>query len=245
MREIKTETRQHRDAFKVWRRLLNFRKTAEVMAVHEDTVANWAAVFGWREKYAKEISEKTDGEILAILSDFRRSGVYISDLIQGWIVRLATLCDDSIREGRDLTQEEKKTEELLTKALDKFNRIHTLIKNLFGYMKSNVELQVGKTGGGNEGDEKGLFSRGIGRVTFRGPTLILLGPQNKGGENGQILQLTGTGSKARTRLGGRPDNGWIERPDEKDQPEAGSLPDDSDGVIEIAGDGGRAESPWA
>ncbi len=200
MRTIKTETKQHEEAFRIWCRLLNYTKTAQVMGVHEDTVASWGKNFDWRVRYAKEIASKTDGEIQVVVGDIRRSAVYVTDLIQGWIVRLANICDDSIRAGRPLTDEEEKTIGLLTVAIGRFNP--SLMRNLFAYMKANLEFQVGTTGGGQDGDAgRGMFNRGVGRIIFKGPTLILVGPKG-GDKDGEILQLTGTGNKTRTRLAG-------------------------------------------
>jgi len=201
VREIKVETRQHEEAFRVWCKLLNYTKTAEVMGVHEDTVANWGKVFDWRVRYAKEIANKTDGEIKLVVGEIRRSAVYVTDLIQGWIVRLANVYDDSIRDGRELSDQDKKTVDLLTVAIGRFNP--SLMRNLFAYMKANIEFEVGSTGGGEEREaNRGAFGKGLGRMTFKGPTLILVGPRGGDGD-GEVLQLTGTGSKARTRLAGQ------------------------------------------
>lgn len=197
MRPIKNVTERHLEAYRLWRVHQNLAKVADELGVHYDTVANWSSFFEWKRKLAEDIANG-DGNAMAIVAGFRKNAIAVTDLIQGWTVRLAKMHQEIIEEEREFTEEEKQLREKYISAIKTFDP--RAMQNLLAYLKASYQFDLG-TGGGIEDDRPPDRPGGEAGINFRGPTLVMFGP-GKGGENGKekLVQLQGTGSKSRTRL---------------------------------------------
>lgn len=197
MRPIKNVTERHLEAYRLWKIFQNHQKVADEIGVHVDTVANWSSFFEWRRKFAEDIANG-DGNTMAIVAGFRKNAIVVTDLIQGWTVRLAKMHQEIIEEDRDFNEEEKQLRDRYISAIKTFDP--RAMQNLLVYLKASYQFDLG-TGGGNEDDRPPDRPGGEAGINFRGPTLVMFGP-GKGGENGKekLFQLQGTGSKSRTRL---------------------------------------------
>jgi len=199
MRPIKNVTERHLEAYRLWKIFQNHQKVASELGVHPDTIANWSSFFEWRRKLAEDIANG-DGNTMAIVAGFRKNAIAVTDLIQGWTVRVAKMHQTIIEEGRDFTDEENKSRDRYMIAIKTFDP--RAMQNLLAYLKASYQFDLG-TGGGTEDDRPPDRPGGEAGINFRGPTLVMFGP-GKGGENGKekLFQLEGTGSKGRTRLTG-------------------------------------------
>jgi len=197
VRPIKNVTERHLEAYRLWRIHQNLAKVADELGVHYDTVANWSSFFEWKRKLAEDIANG-DGNTMAIVAGFRKNAIAVTDLIQGWTIRLAKMHQIIIEEERDFNEEEKLLRERYISAIKTFDP--KAMQNLLAYLKASYQFDLG-TGGGSEDDRPPDRPGGEAGIHFRGPTLVMFGP-GKGGENGKekLFQLQGTGSKSRTRL---------------------------------------------
>jgi len=197
MRPIKNVTERHLEAYRLWKIHQNHQKVAAELGVHVDTVANWSSFFEWRRKLAEDIANG-DGNTMAIVAGFRKNAIVVTDLIQGWTVKLAKMHQEIIEEDREFTDDEKQLRDRYISAIKTFDP--RAMQNLLAYLKASYVFDLG-TGGGNEDDRPPDRPGGEAGINFRGPTLVMFGP-GKGGENGKekLFELQGTGSKSRTRL---------------------------------------------
>lgn len=256
MRPIKTVTERHLDAYQLWRKHQNLQKVADELGVHYDTVANWSSFFEWRKKLAEDIANG-DGNTMAIVAGFRKNAITVTDLIQGWTVRVAKMHQMIIDEEREFTDDETKMRDRYLAAIKTFDP--KAMQNLLAYLKASYQFDLGMTGGGAEG-ESNVPDRPAGeggKITFKGPTLVMFGRGRGGGnEKEKLFQVQGTGSKARARLIGnrqaeRQDGGGTGEGSGEDQVLRGSEETDGD---ELRSDGQQraasadldrlADSPW-
>lgn len=198
MRPIKNVTERHLEAYRLWKIHQNHAKVADELGVHVDTVANWSSFFEWRRKLAEDIANG-DGNTMAIVAGFRKNAIVVTDLIQGWTVRLAKMHQTIIGEDRSFTEEENLLRDRYISAIKTFDP--RAMQNLLAYLKASYQFDLGTGGGREEVGELPDRPGGEAGINFRGPTLVMFGP-GKGGENGKekLFQLQGTGSKSRTRL---------------------------------------------
>ncbi len=197
MRPIKTVTERHIEAYRLWKIYQNHARVAQELGVHVDTVATWSSFFEWRKKLAEDIANG-DGNTMAMVAGFRKNAITVTDLIQGWTKNLALMHETVIREERDFTEEEKLVRARYIEAIKTFDP--RAMNNLLAYLKASYQFDLG-TGGGNEAERLPDRPAGEGGIKFQGPTLVMFGPNGKGGKDGEkIFTLQGTGSKARTRL---------------------------------------------
>lgn len=197
MRPIKNVTERHLDAYRLWKIHQNHQKVADEVGVHVDTIANWSSFFEWRRKLAEDIANG-DGNTMAIVAGFRKNAITVTDLIQGWTVKVAKMHQEIIEEKRDFTDQEVLLRERYLTAIKTFDP--KAMQNLLAYLKASYQFDLG-TGGGSEDDRPPDRPAGEGGIHFKGPTLVMFGP-GKGGENGKekLFQVQGTGSKGRSRL---------------------------------------------
>ena len=266
VRPIKTVTERHLEAYRLWKIYQNHARVAQEIGVHVDTVATWSSFFEWRKKLAEDIANG-DGNTMAMVAGFRKNAITVTDLIQGWTKNLALMHETVIREEREFTEEEKLVRARYIEAIKTFDP--RAMNNLLAYLKASYQFDLG-TGGGTEGERLPERPAGEGGIKFQGPTLVMFGPNGKGGKDGErLFTLQGTGSKARTRLignfgniaqaeraenpSGRDDNGGgaedgagetmeeIQRGDVEDS----RLDRRSNGADDGANGDRVADSPWA
>jgi len=201
MRPIKVVTERHLEAYRLWKIYQSHSRVADEIGVHVDTVSNWSSFFEWRRKLAEDIANG-DGNTMAIVAGFRKNAIVVTDLIQGWTVKLAKMHQTIIEEERPFTEEEILLRDRYISAIKTFDP--RAMQNLLAYLKSSYQFDLGTGGGREEDDRPPDRPGGEAGINFRGPTLVMFGP-GKGGENGKngkekLFELQGTGSRARTRL---------------------------------------------
>lgn len=195
MKQIKKVTERHIEAYNLWKKCQNLRKVAQEMGVRYDTIASWSSFFEWRKKLAEEIASGDNG-ITSTVTSFRKNAILISDLIQGWTLKLAQLYDKVIREKRDFTDEEEAQKDRYLSAIRTFDP--KAMQNLLGYIKGSYSFHSSEEGGGDT-----TFGRRD-RINFTGPTLVMFGPADKNGNKEQIMSVEGIGVKGKLRLSGSP-----------------------------------------
>jgi len=197
MRPIKIVTERHLEAYRLWKIHQSHQKVADEIGVHVDTISNWSSFFEWRRKLAEDIANG-DGNTMAIVAGFRKNAIVVTDLIQGWTVKLAKMHQTIIEEERPFTEEEILLRDRYISAIKTFDP--RAMQNLLAYLKASYTFDLG-TGGGRENDRPPDRPGGEAGIHFKGPTLVMFGP-GKGGEDGKekLFQLQGTGSRVRSRL---------------------------------------------